>query len=254
MRNRRDQRLATAVTDLVAGITILVVTGCWNGPAASSQGSRNVARTSQPPQARDIITIPGGSYQVGCSEFPKCSDNPTRSVHIASFRIDRIQVLHTSYAQCEKIGTCAPGFHIAIGEDDPAEVAIVSFRGAEAYCRWRGGHVPTSVEWEVAGRGPSAYYFPWGNSWTEADVPERGRNKYADMEKVYAKAGTRPDLRSAFGVEDMSGNVPAFVQGVDGPETRGAPNDRHQGDATREDYSLVTRHPASARASFRCAY
>jgi hypothetical protein len=39
----------------------------------------------------------------------------------------------------------------------------VSWWGARAYAEWRGTRLPTSLEWEMAGRGWDGRVFPWGD-------------------------------------------------------------------------------------------
>lgn len=40
----------------------------------------------------------------------------------------------------------------------------VSWYGAQSYCKWLGGELPTEAQWEKAARSGAENYFPWGNS------------------------------------------------------------------------------------------
>lgn len=81
-------------------------------------------------------------------------------------------------------------------------VAAVSAYDAEAYCRWAGGRLPNTDEWEFAARGHQVRTFPWGSEWQ----PQRARWQNGDGE------GTRPVGSFASGatpegVHDLAGNV-----------------------------------------------
>jgi uncharacterized caspase-like protein/formylglycine-generating enzyme required for sulfatase activity len=47
---------------------------------------------------------------------------------------------------------------------DESAVVAVSFQDAVAYCRFKGGRLPTEDEWEYIARGPERHTFPWGEN------------------------------------------------------------------------------------------
>jgi formylglycine-generating enzyme required for sulfatase activity len=102
-------------------------------------------------------------------------------------------------------------------EDYP--VIEVSWYGAEAYCAWVGGHLPTEAEWEYAARGPDANIYPWGNSF------DGERTNYCDNQCTsewsdpntsdgaihWTSVGSYPSGASWVGALDMAGNVHEWV-------------------------------------------
>jgi formylglycine-generating enzyme required for sulfatase activity len=50
----------------------------------------------------------------------------------------------------------------AVADESP--VVGVSFQDAAAYCRFKGGRLPSEDEWEYVARGPKRHSFPWGES------------------------------------------------------------------------------------------
>lgn len=154
--------------------------------------------------------------------------------------------------------------------DHPA--TQLSLEDAEAFCRWRGGRLPTEHEWEHAarnGRNDRARY-PWGeerhpggraraNTW-EGILP--GANSLRDGFLFTSPVDAYPP--SALGLRDIVGNVWHWTASpFDPAEPRGARALRggsHLCDEHRcHGFRIEARQPARfedryAHVGVRCAY
>jgi serine/threonine protein kinase len=89
----------------------------------------------------------------------------------------------------------------------------VTWHGADAYCHWVGGRLPTEAEWELAAKGgdgeaASGRLFPWGDEEPNANLAVFGSTEFAALQAVDGL----PDGRSPFGLHHMAGNVKEWVQ------------------------------------------
>lgn len=89
-------------------------------------------------------------------------------------------------------------------EDHP--VTYVNYYGANAFCQWADGELPTEEQWEKAVRGADGRTFPWGN-----DPPNEETCNYS--EDGWARTVTPIEVykkkkgRSPFGLIQGIGNV-----------------------------------------------
>jgi eukaryotic-like serine/threonine-protein kinase len=110
------------------------------------------------------VLIPGGEYSIGsyyCEEEQSnadwCNDEAPRKVALTPFWIDKYEVTNTDYRECFIAGVCEPAI---LHEDRPQDfnkpqqpAVFVSWEDARTYCGWRGGRLPTEMQWEVAAQG-----------------------------------------------------------------------------------------------------
>jgi formylglycine-generating enzyme required for sulfatase activity len=85
---------------------------------------------------------------------------------------------------------------------DRYPVVFVDWWDAYAYCAWRGGRLPTDLEWERAARGVDGRIYPWGDEFKVdfCNTEESKRNQPVPVD-AYLEG------RSPCGTLQMSGNV-----------------------------------------------
>jgi len=136
----------------------------------------------------------------------------------------------------------APGlsWRNPLGEGPPESrdlpVVHVSWSDADAYCRAKGGRLPTEAEWEYAARGDSGRIFPWGDQWG-ADAAHWGREGVTGLAPVDGyERGAAPS-----GHRNLAGNVAEWTATATGEERviRGG--------------SWLETNPAKLRAAARTA-
>jgi formylglycine-generating enzyme required for sulfatase activity len=82
-------------------------------------------------------------------------------------------------------------------------VVNVSYRDAEAYCKWARLRLPTADEWKKACRGPAGNIYPWGPTFD----PMKCNTAESCQGKQTTPVTQFPEGRSSYGCYDMVGNV-----------------------------------------------
>jgi hypothetical protein len=147
------------------------------------------------PSAQGMVEINIGTYT---TTVPIADELP-------AFWIDQYEVTNIQYARfIEETDKEPPDYWL--DENIPEEkgdhpVEGISWQLADEYCHWLNKRLPTEAEWQVAGRGPHGWVYPWGNDGNAVQLPAGG---------TYA-VGSILANRSFFGVFDMAGNVWEWV-------------------------------------------
>jgi formylglycine-generating enzyme required for sulfatase activity len=168
------------------------------------------------------IEVPGGWFSMGSNprrdRHAHDEEQPQHRVFVETFRLARAPVTAEQFAAFVR----ATGFQTdaeaersdrcwarprgpesgSLGSDGDHPVTCVSWRDAQAFCRWAGARLPTEAEWEKAARGIDGRIYPWGD-----EGPDPRRCNYGNLVGSTTPVGTYPGGASPLGALDMAGNA-----------------------------------------------
>ena len=240
-----------------------------------------------PPEA---VLVPAKDFQRGSERAP--DEMPVRTISLQAFYIDKTEVsidafehfVRTAWSDASvwseegrvwrDVNGRGAGRDVRqAGRPGTHPVVAVSWFEADAFCRWKGGQLPTEAQWERAacdgGDGP----FPWGEEELDG-VRWSTKTHTAGVLRVNTAPVSDDATPSPTGLRHMIGNVwewtadwyhrEGYASGLDtdptGPEAGQWKSIRGGSFSNLPSYSTCThREPAAPgdvrlTTGFRCVY
>jgi formylglycine-generating enzyme required for sulfatase activity len=197
-----------------------VDTGC--GPGFRREGPRCLVAKGCPAPLvatdrgcdapeRDVVDVPRTTVTIGPSDWEAEGRVKPRVVEAGPFRIDRLEVT-SGRAFCPTCALADPSRY------DPADAARaasgVTRDEARAFCKAKGGRLPTEDEWIVAAAGDRPRRYPWGDTGAVCRRAAWGlvKGPCATGADGPDTAGSHPDGATPSGIHDLAGNVAEWVE------------------------------------------
>lgn len=199
--------------------------------------------TIRPQDNQRMVYVPAGVFPMGLASSvanvsPQPDEAPVRNVTLDEFWIDETEITNAQFAAFlnvngNRIAGQAGNSWLNLNDDftlitesngnytpksgaDNLPVVMVTWYGAQAYCQWAGGALPTEAQWAYAARGPQGLLYPWGNAPDEAPLnfcdancqyEQVKDNSFDDGFAQLAPVGSYPAGRSWVAALDMVGNA-----------------------------------------------
>jgi sulfatase modifying factor 1 len=184
--------------------------------------TKSLPQTLTGKDGASLVLIPAGYFTMGS---PKGSgekdEHPSHRVWVSSFYMDKYLVTFDQYDKfCQATGMeKPPDGYILYKVPSPhwgrgkRPVFNITWKEADAYCKWAGGRLPTEAEWEKAVKGGTESYYFWGKDPGQAsDYAWYGGNSgYKTWPVGQLKS-------NPFGLYDIVGNLWEWVADCYSPD------------------------------------
>lgn len=183
------------------------------------------------------VLIPATTFMMGARDEDELAELDERSRHevtVDAFAIDLYEVSVAQYAAflntlgdyvnaCNGFTCLSTNFettrsyltdntieYVPVAGFGDFPINNVSWHGANAYCQWVGGRLPTEAEWELAATGGDGRFYPWGDALEideDGTIPAVFAGTFDNLQPV----NSLPEGTSPFGLHHMAGNVWEWV-------------------------------------------
>lgn len=201
---------------------------------------------------RDVVRVPPTTVVVGPADWEAEGRVGARVVKVAAFAIDRLEVSSGRLCSGFVSPSCDPS--------DPARAANgVSLDQARAFCKKRGGRLPSDDEWLAAAGGDRPRRYPWGDTGAVCRRAAWGLEVGPCAEGADGPdtVGAHPEGVTPLGVHDLAGNVAEWVESS-APAVRGGSWKTRLATGLRtwlrEEVSAEAERGGDPSIGFRCAY
>lgn len=173
----------------------------------------------KPSQALEWVSIPGGEFTLGTSDFSDAKPIDGKTYTIKPFDVSKTLVTVEQYAECVVKGGCTkPDTGKYCNSDIPGRqlhpVNCVDWEQANQYAKFKGARLLTESEYEYAATsGGKNQKYPWGNEDATCDKAVMyGKGDYGCGSGTTMPVCSKSAGNTAQGLCDMVGNVWQWVQ------------------------------------------
>ena len=220
-----------AVAVLGVGVVVAVLNRDSSGHAAPVVAATVVESAPSPVVTpppvltcpEGMALIPAGTFSMGDADTASFGAQPPHMVTLSGFCMDLTEVTVAAYRSCVVAGSCvaasatvdfpgmtaqqrrgsSPACQANHTNVDQHPINCVDWDQAQAFCRFRGGQLPTESQWEYAARGSDGRIYPWGNAAPASQLCWSGVTQRTSTCPVQSYPGGN----SPFGLFDMAGSV-----------------------------------------------